>query len=164
MAVHAPSNTSPETAGAIHAEPLQPGRANAKQGLVITTSLVLIAAMLTWALTTFQSPTAPYGGRAAFLFPLLILLVELGARRLAQGGLWHIRRALEAQPSRIANGQRSALPQITLPLYLACAVLLGAQIAVLAALFIETALQVGAIIQQPRAIAKALYRVATDRK
>lgn len=160
MAVHAPSNTSPETAEDAHPEQHRPSRATAQQGLVIGASLLILAALMAWALITFQPPTAPYGGRAAFLFPLLILLVELGARWLTRQGLLSVNRSLDKQIDDVSSGQALALPQITLPLYLACAVLLGAQIAVLAALFIELALQSAVIAQQPKITARSLYRVA----
>jgi signal transduction histidine kinase len=162
MAVHAPSQTSPETADAIQPEQSQPGQTTAQQVLVIIASLGMIAALIAWAVLTLQMPTAPYGGRAAFLFPLLILFVEMGARWLAHGGLGGNNRVLDVQAHYAASEHELSLPQITLPLYLACAVLLGAQIAVLAGLVIEIILQITTIGQQSRTLAKSFYRIATN--
>ncbi len=133
-----------------------------QQGGVITASLLLITALVVWAIMTLELPTTPYGGRAAFLFPLLILFVELGARWLAHRGLGGNSRVLDARAQAMASAHELSLPQITLPLYLACAVLLGAQIALLAGLFIETILQLTTIGQQSRTIAKSFYRIATN--
>ncbi len=132
-----------------------------RQALARAGSLAVIAALAAWALITYPPPVAPYGERAAFIFPLLILLAELGARWLAHRALSgsHIAN-LQAQHA--AHGQGLALPQITLPLYLACAVLLGVQTAVLAALIIETCLQGLAILRPSRQIKASIYRVAAN--
>ncbi len=122
----------------------------------------MIAAVAAWALTTYSQPVAAYEERAAFLFPLLILLVELGARRLAQHALLGANRYAGLQAPSISSGQGLSLPQITLPLYLACAVLFGVQTAVLAAFIIETVLQVLAISRRSREIKEALYRVTAN--
>ncbi len=162
MSVHAPSNVLPETADAAHSEASQHRQNNIQQALVTAGSLIMIAATAAWAQRTYTHPVAPYGERAAFLFPLLILLVDLGARWLGYRALLGGNRILDLQAQDMANGQSLSLPQITLPLYLACGVLLGVQTAALAALIIEALLQVVAIIQRARKIRESIYRVAAN--
>ncbi len=162
MASHAPSTTSLETPGDTHPEQRQPRRNSLQDWLVMAGSLLVIAALAAWAMATYRQPAAPYGERAAFLFPLLILLVELGARWLASRALFDGNRLSNFQAQYAASERELSLPHITLPLYLACAVLLGVQTAVLAALIIETLLQIVAIFQRSREIKAALYRVASN--
>ncbi|HEY7350058.1 MAG TPA: sensor histidine kinase [Ktedonobacterales bacterium] len=162
MSVHAPSNAPPETESVAQPETRQTTQNTIQQVLVTVISLSLIVALAAWALKTYLPPVAPYGERAAFIFPLLILLVELGARWLAYRALLGGNRVIDLQAQFAPDGQGFSLPQITLPLYLACAVLLGAQTAVLAAVIIETLLQIIAITQQTRGIKEASYRVATN--
>ncbi|HEY7358861.1 MAG TPA: histidine kinase, partial [Ktedonobacterales bacterium] len=162
MSVHAPPNTAPELASVTRPLP-RPFRHNgAWHWLALGGSVVVIGALAAWALATYPQPAASYGQRAAFLFPLLILLVELGARWLAYRALFGDHRIAELQAEYTASGQGLSLPQITLPLYLACAVLLGAQTAVLAAIIIEILLQAIAIVQHSRAVRESLYRVAAN--
>src|SRR5215472_2778304 len=121
MAIQAPSNASLETPGDTHAEQ-QPRRNGLQDWLITGGSLLVIAALAVGALTTYRQPAAPYGERAAFLFPLLILLVELGARWLAYRALFQGKRPGDFQTLYLASERELSLPHITLPLYLACAV------------------------------------------
>jgi signal transduction histidine kinase len=162
MAVQSPSQTAPETTGPAQPEPRRPRQTGALHGLALAGSALVIGSLAAWALTTYPQPVAAYEKRAAFLFPLLILLVELGARWLAYRAVLRSRPLNDLQAEPAARAQQSSLPQITFPLYLACAVLLGVQTAVLAALIIETSLQVTAIIRQSSEIKASLYRVATN--
>src|SRR6185437_13010314 len=162
MSAHASSDTLPETADTAQPAKRLPRQNGAQQALFTVASFLVIAAMVAWAVKTYPLPVAPYGERAAFLFPLLILLVELGARRLAQRALLGANRNDGAQAQHAPGSRGLALPQITLPLYLACTVLFGVQAAVLSAFIIETVLQVLAISQRSREIREAIYRVAAN--
>jgi signal transduction histidine kinase len=162
MSAHAPSNTLPETADAAQPAQRHPRQSGAQQAIFAASSLLVIAVVMAWAVKTYPQPEVPYGERAAYLFPLLILLVELGARRLAQRALLRASRNDGVQAPHVSISQGISLPQITLPLYLACAVLFGVQTAVLAAFVIETILQALAITQRTQEIKHALYRVAAN--
>src|SRR5579883_2298790 len=123
--------------------------------------LLLSGAMAAWAVVTYQRPLTSYEHRAIFVLPFLILLADLGARWSAYRALWRGNHgALSIQPP--VNGRTLALPQVTLPLYLACAILLGTQTAVLAALLIEAILQVIALVQRIGGVESAIYRVAAN--
>lgn len=162
MSVHAPSNARLETAEAARPEKQQPRQSRARHALVTAGSLLIIAALAAWALITYSHPVAAYGQRAVFLFPLLILLVDLGARWLAYRALLGGHSLLDFQAQYAARASGLSLPQITLPLYLACAVLFGMHTAILAVFGIETLLQVVPIIQRTRAIRDASYWVAAN--
>jgi hypothetical protein len=82
--------------------------------------LVVTAALVAWAVVTYRGPGPPYGDRAVVLFPLFILLVDLGAQWLAY-------RSLRDEGIPLAPGEQKqaplpplSLPQVALPLYLAC--------------------------------------------
>lgn len=124
--------------------------------------MLVIAVVAAWALATYPQPAEAYEERSTFLFPLLILLVDLGARRLAQRALLGANHHDALQTQQPSNSQGLSLPQITLPLYLAGAVLFGVQAAVLDAFIIETILQIVAISQHTRGMRNALYRVAAN--
>jgi signal transduction histidine kinase len=128
---------------------------------VLIGAVLVIAGLATWASLTYRRPVAPYGGQAVFLFPLLILLVDVVARLSA---FRSVRRAAQGsdQTRTTIGGRMLALPQVTLPLYLACAVLLGVQTAVLAALLIEGILQLAMLAWRVRSMRGALYRVAAN--
>ncbi len=162
MSVHAPSDTLPETVDAAKSAERLPRQKGAQQAFFTTASFLVIALVVAWAVKTYPLPVAPYGERSAILFPLLILLVELGARRLSQRALLGANRNDGVQAQHLSGSQRLSLPQITLPLYLACAVLFTVQTAVLAACVIETILQIVAISQHSRKINQAIYRVAAN--
>ncbi|HEY7125497.1 MAG TPA: sensor histidine kinase [Ktedonobacterales bacterium] len=122
--------------------------------------LALIVALASWALATYQPLTAPYGDRTVFLFPLLILLVDLGAQWLAYRSLKHESTATSQEEKQALSERPLALPQVTLPMYLACAVLLSTQIAVLVALIIEGFSQLVAVIRHRRRVERALAMMA----
>ncbi len=130
--------------------------------LVLISTVLVIAGLATWAILTYHRPAAPYGGRAVFLFPLLILLVDVAARLSAFRSVWRTAPG-SGQEARAAVGRSIlTLPQVTLPLYLACSVLLGVQTAVLAALLIEGILQLAMRAWKVRSIDGALYRIAAN--
>ncbi len=128
--------------------------------LALIGMVLVIGALVAWTLVTYRRPAAPYGGRAVFLFPLLILLVDVGARLLAYRSLWRTYQGNESERRKAVGRRMLSLPQVTLPLYLACAVLLGVQIAVLAVLLIESILQFVMVAFRARSMTAALYRVA----
>jgi signal transduction histidine kinase len=123
-------------------------------------SIVLIAALASWALATYQPLTAPYGNRTVFLFPLLILLVDLGAQWLAYRSLRHEKSIASQEEKRAISERTLGLPQVALPLYLACSVLLSTQIAVLVALLIEGFAQFVAVARRQRTAERALSMMA----
>jgi signal transduction histidine kinase len=166
MSAQAPINVPPETAGAAQAETQEEKRqhrqTSRQQSLRMGGSLLVIALLAVWALATYQQPAAPYGGRAIFTFPLLILLVDLGARWSAYRTISRDNRVVDLQTQQATGVRPLALPQITLPLYLAASVLLGIQTAVLAAFIIEAFLQAAAITWHMRKPNESLYRVAAN--
>jgi signal transduction histidine kinase len=156
------SNTLPETGTPAQIANRKGKGSASQQLLVLGGSLAFIGVLATWALATYQQPTDPYVERAVFLFPLLILSVDLGTHWFAYWPLGQGNSATSTQAQRTASRRALTLPQITLPLYLACAVLLGLQIAVLAALLIEGALQSISIIRRIEGAREAIYRVAAN--
>ncbi|HEX6779478.1 MAG TPA: sensor histidine kinase [Ktedonobacterales bacterium] len=132
------------------------------QALAILLMALVIGVLAAWALLTFQLPSAPYGMRSVVLFPLLILLVDLGARLSAFQSLWRAYGGGNAEARKAIGKRVLALPQVTLPLYLACAILLGLQTAVLAALLIEGILQALVVALRPRNAWQAMYRVTAN--
>lgn len=122
--------------------------------------LVLIALLTIWALVTYEPLTAPYGDRTIFLFPLLILLVDLAAQGLAYRSLKHESSTATQEEKQALDERALALPQVALPLYLACSVLLSTQIAVLVALLIEGFSQFVAVARRRRRMAWALSMMA----
>jgi signal transduction histidine kinase len=143
--------------------PRTPQAGHASASSVLSQKLIRIAGMLalivvlaSWALATYQPLVAPYGKRTLFLFPLLILLVDLGAQWLAYRSLRH-ERSTASQEERQALSERTlGLPQVALPLYLACSVLLSTQVAVLVALVIEGFSQFVAVMRRKRRVERAL--------
>ncbi len=123
---------------------------------------LVIGGLAAWASLTFQLPKAPYEIESVFLFPLLILLVDLGARLSAFHSLGRAFGGSNAEARKAIGKRVLALPQVTLPLYLACAILLGLQTAVLAALLIEGILQALVVTLRPKNAWQAMYRVAAN--
>src|SRR5579859_1887534 len=162
MAVHAPPNAQTAPEETLWSESERLNQSRMQQVLVLGGSLLLVAGLTAWALLTYRHPVAPYAGRAIFLLPLLILLVDLGARWSAYRVLFRGGPVLDLQTRTLLNGRALALPQVTLPLYLACAVLLGVQTATLAALVIETLLQFVAVMFRARPLTEAIYRIAAN--